>query len=111
MRERFPGYDVLSKQDTPSWNEQTRRVIHERLAVRDQPRFLSAEAFATLVAICARVTPQSADGPRIPVAGLVDDKLMKNRSDGYRAPDMPRSRTARRSPRWKARRRTRCSTA
>ena len=31
MRDLYPGYDVLSKRNTPSWNEQTRAVIDQRL--------------------------------------------------------------------------------
>ena len=42
MTERFPRYDVLAKRGTFSWNEKTRRVIDQRLAVPREPRFLSA---------------------------------------------------------------------
>ena len=41
MPERYPGYDVLAKRYTPSWNEQTRRVIDARLAVPAEPRFFT----------------------------------------------------------------------
>ena len=33
MPERYPGYDVLNKRNSPSWNDQTRRAIDERLAI------------------------------------------------------------------------------
>ena len=33
MSERYPGYDVLAKRHSPSWNEQTRQVIDRRLAI------------------------------------------------------------------------------
>ncbi len=33
MRERYPGYDVLAKRHTPSWNEKTREVVDRRLAI------------------------------------------------------------------------------
>ena len=36
MRDRYPGYDVLAKRNTPSWNEQT-RACHRR-AAGDRPR-------------------------------------------------------------------------
>ena len=90
MAERFPGYDVLAKRTTPSWNAQTRRVVDQRLAVPREPRFFSADEFRTLDAIAARVTPQPAHRPPVPVAALVDDKLMRGRHDGYRAAGMPR---------------------
>ena len=89
MPERFPGYDVLAKWDTLSWNNVTRRVISERLAIRDEPRFFTAEAFVTLQAVADRVVPQPLHRRKIPVAGLIDDKLMRDQQDGYRAPGMP----------------------
>jgi len=95
MPDRFPGYDVLAKRDTPSWNEQTRRAIDRRLAVSpDDPRFFDAHEYATVVAIAGRLVPQPADRPAIPVAALVDQKLHQNRSDGYRQAGMPREREA-----------------
>ena len=89
MHERFPGYDVLAKRHTPSWNAQTRRVIDRRLAVPGEPRFFSAEEFATLSAIAARMVPQPADRAPIPVAALIDAKLLAGHHDGYRAPGTP----------------------
>ena len=90
MAERYPGYDVLAKRTTPSWNAQTRRVVDQRLAVPREPRFFLADEFRTLEAIAARVTPQPAHRPPVPVAALIDDKLMRGRHDGYRAAGMPR---------------------
>ncbi|MGO9996749.1 MAG: gluconate 2-dehydrogenase subunit 3 family protein [Acetobacteraceae bacterium] len=90
MAERYPGYDVLAKRTTPSWNAQTRRVVDQRLAVPREPRFFTADEFRTLDAIAARITPQPAHRPPIPVAALIDDKLMRGRHDGYRAAEMPR---------------------
>ena len=48
MAERYPGYDVLAKRHTPSWNEQTRRVIDQRLAMPREPRFFSRARMAAL---------------------------------------------------------------
>ena len=45
MAERYPGYDVLAKRTTPSWNAQTRRVVDQRLAVPREPRFFTADEF------------------------------------------------------------------
>lgn len=92
--DRYPGYDVLAKRDTPSWNEQTRRVIDKRLAIPDRPRFLSAQEWDTLAAICDRVVPQPSHRPAIPVAALVDDKLRRNAGDGYRNAKLPPLREA-----------------
>jgi hypothetical protein len=94
MPDRFPGYNVLAKRQTPSWNEQTRRVIDERLATPSTPRFLSEAEFITLEAIAALIVPQPAGRAPIPVAGLVDTKLLRNRQDGYRLAGIPREREA-----------------
>ena len=89
-QERFPGYDVLDKRLGPSWNEQTRRVVTRRLAVGTTPRFFTAEEFQTVGAIAARIVPQPASRPPVPVAALVDEKLFRGVSDGYRQAGMPR---------------------
>jgi hypothetical protein len=94
MAERYPGYDVLAKRHTPSWNEQTRRIIDARLALPREPRFLSEDEFVTLVAIAARVVPQPAGRPPIPVAALVDHKLHSDAADGYRHAALPPLREA-----------------
>jgi hypothetical protein len=94
MSERYPNYDVLAKRHTPSWNEKTRRVIDQRLALPREPRFLSTEAFQTLDAICARIVPQPATRPPIPVAPLIDQKLLEDKRDGYRDYRLPPLREA-----------------
>lgn len=90
MPERYPGYDVLAKRHTPSWNEQTRRVVDARLALPRDPRFFSEDEWTTLTAICARIVPQPAGRAPIPVAALVDDKIFSGREDGYRNAKLPR---------------------
>jgi len=87
---RYPGYDVLSKRQSPSWNEQTRRVVTRRLALGGPPRFFSDEELRTVIAIASRIVPQPTIRAPIPVASLVDDKLASGRSDGYRLAGMPR---------------------
>lgn len=91
---RYPGYDVLAKRESPSWNEQTRQVIDKRLSIANEPRFLSARDWDTLVAICDRIVPQPTHRPPIPVAGLVDDKLHRNGGDGFRNAKLPPLREA-----------------
>ncbi len=48
---RFPGYDVLSKRQGPSWNDKTRQVIDRRLSIGSEPHFFTAEEFLTVVAV------------------------------------------------------------
>jgi hypothetical protein len=89
MTERYPGYDVLAKRRTPSWNEKTRQVIDHRLAVTREPRYLSPELFAILDTLCARIIPQPKDRPPVPLAALIDTKLYTNLQDGFRYAEMP----------------------
>jgi hypothetical protein len=94
MPDRFPGYDVLRKRDGLSWNDKTREVIGERLALPDEPRFFTADEFATVTAIAARIVPRPVQLPPIPVAALVDHKLHVGQTDGYRQEGMPREQEA-----------------
>jgi hypothetical protein len=85
----FPGYDVLSKRLTPSWNEKTRAVVDHRLSVGGEPKFFTAEEFQTVRAVAARIVPQPVTRPPVPVAALVDEKLHQRKEDGYRRAGMP----------------------
>lgn len=87
---RFPGYDVLSKRLTPSWNTKTRDVVARRLAIGSEPKFFTQDELQTVVAIAARIVPQPKARPPIPVASLTDEKLHSGMSDGYRQANMPR---------------------
>lgn len=87
---RYPGYDVLAKRIGPSWNAQTRRVVTHRLAIGGEPRFFTAEEFQSVGAIASRIVPQPKTRPPIPVASLVDEKLARGASDGYRLSGTPR---------------------
>jgi len=88
--ERYPGYNVLSKQYTPSWNEQTRRAINKRLAVPYGPRFFTAAEWQTLEAVCKRIVPQPKDRSPVPLPSYVDQKMLEGHEDGFRHASMPR---------------------
>jgi hypothetical protein len=94
MSERYPGYNVLAKRHTPSWNEKTRQVIDERLALPREPRYLSQEEWLVLEAICERIVPQPRTRAPVPLAAMVDAKLFENRDDGYRDYRLPPLREA-----------------
>ena len=89
MGERYPGYDVLSKRTTPSWDAATKRTIDRRLAVHPGPRVFTAAEWATLKAVCGRILPQPAGRPAVPLAAFVDLKLWENRRDGWRHAQLP----------------------
>jgi len=91
---RYPGYDVLDKRHTPSWDATTRRVIDRRLAVPRDPRFFTTTEWATADALCQRILPQPPDRPPIPLVALLDAKLVANSGDGFREGDMPYMREA-----------------
>ena len=59
MTDRYPGYDVLNKRDTPSWNAKTRAVVDARMAIDpDRHAFFSEPEWRTLCALCDRIIPQ-----------------------------------------------------
>jgi gluconate 2-dehydrogenase subunit 3-like protein len=88
--DRYPGYDVLAKRNSASWNEATRRVMDQRLSVPREPRFFTATEWQTLVAVCGRILPQPTDRPPVPLAAYVDQRLLGGRTDGFRHADLPR---------------------
>jgi hypothetical protein len=89
MTPRYPGYDVLAKWDSPSFDDTTRAVLARRL--RDVPprRFLSEDEWALLVAVCARLMPQPERPVPIPIVPWIDDMLHTNRGEGFRKPGTP----------------------
>lgn len=92
---RFPTYNVLDKWDTPSWNEQTRAVIHKRLHQIPDRRFLTEAEWAVLSAVCDRLIPQpDRAGSPVPIVPFIDEKLAKNQGNGYRFEGMPPMREA-----------------
>lgn len=113
-RTRYPGYDVMHKRDTPSWDDATREVIDARLAQPNTPSFCNDVQWRALDALCAVIVPHSraatqetpasndrtqADRLRwrqaiVPVAALVDMKLLHDDRDGYRDARLPPLRDA-----------------
>jgi hypothetical protein len=96
MADRYPGYDVLNKRNSASWNDQTRAVIDERMAIDpDKHEFFTEDEWPTLRAICARIVPQPPDRTHpAPIAAMVDEKLHANSGDGYRDARLPPMREA-----------------
>jgi hypothetical protein len=87
-------YDVLSKWDSPSWDEQTRRVVRRRLVEVPPRRFFTEMEWQTLEAVCARLIPQPDRAQPIPIVPWIDEKLHHNWLDGFRYEDMPPQREA-----------------
>ncbi|MBB2203291.1 gluconate 2-dehydrogenase subunit 3 family protein [Gluconacetobacter tumulisoli] len=93
-RDRYPGYDVLAKRHSLSWNDATRKAMDARLGVPREPRFLSQAEWATLVAICERIVPQPTSRPPVPLAGYIDQKLNDDARSGFRNAALPPQREA-----------------
>lgn len=91
MTERYPGYDVLNKRNSPSWNDQTREVIDARLAIEaDTHRFFDETEWQALCTVCDQIIPQATGRlARVPIAAMIDRKLHTRKGDGYRDARLP----------------------
>jgi hypothetical protein len=91
---RFPGYDVLAKWDSPSFDPITRGVLAARLDAVPPRRWLTQDEWDLLDAIHARLLPQPERASPIPITPWIDAMLHDDRGEGYRHPDMPPLRAA-----------------
>jgi hypothetical protein len=89
MTDRYPGYDVLAKRGTQSWNAPTRQVIDRRLAIANEPRFFSPAEWQTLHAVCDRIVPQPKDRAPVLLPAYVDRKMADGMLDGFRYAQLP----------------------
>jgi hypothetical protein len=83
---RYPGYDVLAQQS--HWDENTRRVVLDRVENVPPIRFFTPAEADTLKAFCDVATAQDAE-PRIPVLSYIDEKLHGGVGDGWQYYDLP----------------------
>jgi hypothetical protein len=94
FRTPYLTYDVLDKWGSPSWNDQTRAAIKQRLEQVPERRFLSQEQWSLLQAIVDRLIPQPEREEPVPIVPWVDALLHHNHTPGYRYADMPPMRDA-----------------
>jgi hypothetical protein len=85
----YPGYDVLAKWNTPSWNDATREVMARRLREVPPRRFFTREEAAVLEALCRCAVPQLDRAHPVPIAPRIDAAMAEGRSTGTRHRDMP----------------------
>jgi hypothetical protein len=85
--DRFPGFDVLAQ--SRRWDAATRAVVEARLAPDTRLRFFSALEAATAGALFDQLLDQH-DGVKVPVLELVDDRLARDETDGWRYSTMPK---------------------
>ncbi|HYX46212.1 MAG TPA: gluconate 2-dehydrogenase subunit 3 family protein [Sphingomicrobium sp.] len=94
FRTPYLTYDVLDKWNSPSWNDQTREAIRQRLDEVPPRRFLTTGQWDLLEAIVARLVPQPDRDEPVPIVPWIDAMLHHNHSPGYRYADMPPMREA-----------------
>lgn len=94
MDSRYPGYDVLAKWRSPSFDDKTRKVLTRRLKAIPGRRFLSGDEWALLEAVAARLIPQPDRTRPIPITPWIDDMLAENRGEGFRRDGAPPLRVA-----------------
>jgi hypothetical protein len=91
MTERYPGYNVLNKRNSPSWNDKTREVVDARLAIDPEfHRFCDEVEWRALCAVCDQIIPQPAHhSTKAPLAAMIDQKLYTREGEGYRDARLP----------------------
>jgi len=89
MRTPYPGYNVLAKWDSQSFNPATRAVLAARLAKPAAFRFFADKDAKLLQAIVDRLLPQPDRPEPIPVARWIDAYLFEGQDQGYRAASLP----------------------
>lgn len=94
MKARYPGYDVLAKWDTPSFDARTRAVLARRLEAVPPRRFLDEAEWTLLEAVNRRLLPQPERLSPIPITPWIDAMLHEDRGEGYRLSGTPPLRQA-----------------
>ena len=94
MESSYPGYDVLDKWNTESFDDKTRRVLRERLSNIPPRRFFSEREWQVCEACVARVLPQPEREEPIPITPWIDHQLHTNLQEGFRYAHMPQQRDA-----------------
>jgi hypothetical protein len=89
MRTPYPGYDVLTKWSSQSFNDATRKVLAARLAAPPPFRFFVEREAKLLAAIVDRLLPQPDRPDPIPVARWIDAYLFEGQDQGYRNAGLP----------------------
>jgi hypothetical protein len=84
---RFPGFDVMG--ESRHWDSVTRELVASRLAPRGPLRFFSRIEAATAAALFDQLLDQREE-PRVPVLSMIDERLARDETDGWRYDTMPK---------------------
>jgi hypothetical protein len=85
----YNGFSTLDQKEF--WDEATLQVVEERLKPAPPIRFFNEKEAAIMQAIVDRLVPQEdrAENRTVPVLPVIDERLFKNRLNGFRYEDMP----------------------
>ena len=85
---RFPGFDVAGQ--APYWDAVTAGVVLSRLRIPPELSFFTPDEEAAATALCDQLLGQDGDAQgRIPVVVLIDARLARGETDGWRYADLP----------------------
>jgi hypothetical protein len=85
--DRFPGFDVLAQ--SKHWDVATRDLVASRVGASGPLQFFSKLEAATATALFDQLLDQRAE-PRVPVLEMIDSRLAKDETDGWRYSTMPK---------------------
>jgi hypothetical protein len=90
----YAGFSTLSQ--SPFWEQATRDVVEERVNHPPERKWFSEDAWKFWTVVFAHVIPQTDRVPerQIPIVAVLDKRLAKNQTVGYRYADMPQDRKA-----------------
>ncbi len=85
----YPGFSTLGQKDY--WDAKTRDVVEKRVHELPPIRFFRPDELATINAVIARLVPQDdrVEERRIPIVNSIDERLFKEKLEGYVYDDMP----------------------
>ncbi|GAB3429479.1 gluconate 2-dehydrogenase subunit 3 family protein [Massilia solisilvae] len=89
MTPAYPGYQVLDKWNSVSFDDTTRTVLRERLDTVPPRRFFREQEWRLLDAIVARVLPQPDRSEPVPITPWIDAQLHDGVQEGFRYANMP----------------------
>ncbi len=88
----YPGYDVLDKWRSPSFDDVTRKVVADRLDNVPERRFLTEAEWTLLQALAARMVPQSGSRDLVPIVPWIDEALATSKIASFRRSGEPHDR-------------------
>lgn len=88
----YPKFSTLSQ--SPFWDEATREVVEERVHQPPQRQWFSEASWRFWTTVFEHLVPQTdrAADRQIPLIPMLDERLAKNKTVGYRYTDMPQDR-------------------